>query len=217
MISFDPIGHIYRDAQGSRIVSVTQALSIVERGFQYVKPDVLEAARQFGSHVHLSTHLFDRGRLNEKTLDHELAMYLAQYKQFLFDTKARVLDSEQIVFNAQMRYAGQLDKRLHWKRNTWLGDLKSGAVPRTVGAQVEAYRRACGPEAPRKRLCLQLRRHDYKLTILDNDSDWSLFISALNCTRFLQRKTRNDSEEETRSGTAAASSRLHIAESGNPF
>jgi hypothetical protein len=202
LIRFDPIGHIYRLENGTRIPSVTQALSIVERGFEFVAPEILDRAREFGRNVHLATHLFDRGTLNEPRLDPELAPYLAQYKQFLFDTKARVIASEEIVYCEQMRYAGQLDKRLAWKRSTYLCDLKSGAVPHTVGPQTAAYQRA-SIYAPRKRICLQLKRDTYRLIVQDDLSDFSLFISALNCYRFTQRGRMYGIIEEE-AGAAAA-------------
>lgn len=223
-IIFEPQAHKYflADPKGSRlqIPSVTQALQVIERGFKFVDADTLERARDFGRHVHLATHLFDRGELNEDSLDPELALYLAQYKQALYDTKAQVIASEEIVYNETAGYAGQLDKRWAWKRTSWLCDLKSGIVPRTVGPQTAAYQQAA-KERPRKRACLQLRRNDYRLIMLEDLTDYSYFISALNCHRFNQRKIPYGFEETTPAADAGtipiAPVDLSAAESGNPF
>lgn len=226
-IIFEHAAHRYWLAEDSgarvQIPSVTQALQVIERGFRFVDADTLERARDFGRHVHLATHLFDRGELNEDTLDPELALYLAQYKQALYDTGAQVIASEEIVYNETARYAGQLDKRWAWKRSTWLCDLKSGIVPRTVGPQTAAYQQAA-KDRPRKRACLQLRRNDYRLILLEDLTDYSYFISALNCHRFNQRKIPYGFEETntTAAGGAAAAipvAPTHVSDfgTGNPF
>lgn len=220
MLTFDAPTHIYR-WDGQIVPSVTTALRVIERGFGFVSEEILDRAREFGRHVHLATHLFDRGELNEATLDPELALYLAQYKRFLFDTKAQVIASEEIVYSKASGYAGQLDKRYAWKRSTWLGDLKSGQVPRTVGPQTAAYQRA-SIEPPRKRLCLQLRRMDYRLIILDDSTDFHYFLSALNCHRFNQRKTPYGYQESEIAGRAAGAAAIPAAdlratEPSNPF
>lgn len=190
MIELDEETHTYTNA-GRVVPSVTQALSVIERGFGFVDPELLDRARRFGSNVHTAVDYFCRGVLVEKTLDPEIARYLFQFKRFLHETKFAALESEQLVYNAGVGYAGKFDIKGLWKRTSWLLDLKSGAVPRTVGPQTKAYQIA-HREPPRKRACLQLMRDNYKLRLLDDVSDFSIFVSALNCYRFLNRRLQKE-------------------------
>jgi hypothetical protein len=194
MLTFEQESHTYK-WNGRPMPSVTQILRVIEN-FSMVDPDLLEKARRFGSHVHLATDLFDRGELDEESLDANLLPYLNAYKKFLSETGFVVTHSEQRVYNARYKYCGTLDKRGTWKNTTWVLDLKSGAVPRSVGPQVAAYQMACD-EKPRKRLCLQLMRNCYKLHRCDDLTDWSIFLSCRNIHQFNDRTT-HVSETETR-------------------
>jgi len=206
-LAFDADSHTYR--YGDRPVpSVSRILRIanirfhesgamVKDGFEFVDPDLLKRARVFGQHVHLATDLFDKGELDEEQLDASLIPYLNAYKSFLSETGFVVTHSEQLVYHARYRYAGRLDKRGTWKGTTWLLDIKSGLVPRTVGLQTSAYQMACD-DKPRRRLCLQLMRNKYKLHKCDATTDWSHFLSALNLHYFNDRNTHVSSETETR-------------------
>lgn len=176
-LTFEAATHTYR--HGGRVVpSVTQALQVVSE-FGNVDPGILETARQFGQHVHLATDLFDRGELDEESLDNALVPYVNAWKHFLSETGFVVTHSESLVYHPRMRYAGTLDKRGTWKGSTWLIDLKSGVVPRSVGAQTAAYQKAC-TEPPKRRLCLQLKRNTYQLHRCEDPSDFALFTSCLN-------------------------------------
>lgn len=192
-LTFDRATHTYR--YGGRVVpSVTTVLRAIDN-FDRVDPELLERARLFGSHVHLATDLFDKGELDEEGLDLPLLPYLNAYKTFLSETGFVVTHSEQQIYNRQRRYAGTLDKRGTWKGATWLLDLKSGAVPRSVGLQTAAYQQAC-EEKPKRRLCLQLMRNRYKLIKCEEVSDWSYFQSYLNVHRFNHREIHASSETE---------------------
>ncbi len=187
MLTFEPVGHVYRYS-GRVVPGVTQSLSVVERGFQFVDPGVLEAARQFGTHVHKAIELFNLGVLDEEALDPALAPYLAAWKQFLFDTGFKVLAAEQRVWHPRLKYAGRNDVTGLWRKRTWLIDLKSGAVPRTCALQTAAYQEAA-PEKPQRRAALQLSPGKFNLIEYGRHSgDFAYFISALNCFRFLNQE-----------------------------
>lgn len=176
-LTFDAPSHTYR--VGERMIpSVTQVLKAVEN-FDFVAPAVLERAREFGSHVHQAVDLFNRGELDEEALDAGLAPYLAGWKLFLSHSGFVVTHTEERVYNERLKYAGTLDARGTWKGTTWLIDLKSGAVPRSVGAQCAAYQHALA-EPPKKRLCVQLLPHNFKLIACNDPTDFSLFTSCLN-------------------------------------
>ena len=186
MIEFDAPTHVYRH-EGRVIPSVTQILRAIEN-FDFVKPEILERAREFGRHAHQATDLFDRGELDEDSLDVALVPYLNGWKKCLLETGMVVTHSEQIVHNARMKYAGTLDKRATWKGTTWLVDLKSGGVPRSVGAQTSAYQMAL-EDKPRRRLCVQLKPDDYRLIACDKTTDFALFTSCLNIWNHLNERT----------------------------
>lgn len=101
-------------------------------------------------------------------------------------THFKVTHSEERVYHEQLKYAGTLDVLGSWKGTSWLIDLKSGAVPRSVGAQTAAYREACTAE-PQRRMALQLKPNDYKLIPCNDPSDFHLFTSCLNIHNFLNR------------------------------
>lgn len=191
-LTFDAVTHTYRWKE--RLVpSVTTVLRAIDN-FDRVDPQLLEQARIFGSHVHAATDLLDRDELDEEQLDLQLLPWVNAYKLFLSETGFAVTHSEQRVYNSRQRYAGTLDKRGLWKGTTWLLDLKSGAVPRSVGLQTAGYQHALD-EKPKRRLCLQLGRNRYKLIRCEETSDWSYFVSYLNVYRFNHREIIHVSSE----------------------
>jgi len=189
-LTFDEASHTYR-IFGRVVPSVTQILEPLQF-LDGVPWAVLEAAREFGTHVHLACHLRNLGQIDEDTLDAPLKPYLAGWDRFLFETGFVVTASEQRLFDPMMRYAGTADAFGIWKGTTWVVDIKSGVVPPTVGAQLAAYQ-AAALERPRRRLCVQLNEDgEYKLHECKDLSDFALFCSALNIYHFrMKRKPAN--------------------------
>jgi hypothetical protein len=189
-IQFDAAAHRYTVA-GERWPSVTEVLDPLLE-LDGIPKATLKAAAEFGTHVHMACDLFDKGVLDEPALDPHLAPYLAGWKLFLRDTGAEVLESEMRVGHPKLRYAGTLDKIIRWtkRKQSRLAqiDIKSGAVPRTVGPQTAAYEQAAlhnAIRAPIDRYVLQLKPDaTYRLTKLDDPTDWSIFLSALNLHRW---------------------------------
>jgi hypothetical protein len=182
-LTFDAGAHEYRYA-GRLVPSVTQVLSILSTSaLEYVDDAVLEAARRRGQHVHAAIDLDNRGELDEEALDPELAPYLAQWRKFLADTGWTVTASEQRVYHPTLHYAGTIDTGV-WQKAHWVIDVKTGAVPRTVGPQLAAYQHALTPK-PRRRLCLQLLPDKYRLRECKHLADFSIFTSCLNIWRYI--------------------------------
>lgn len=184
-LTFDETAHEYR-LEGQPVPSVTQVLQLID-SFEGVPLDVLEAAREFGQHVHHAVELDSKGELDEDSLDPALAEYVAGWRKFLSDREATVLASEARVCDPRLRYAGTLDSLVSIGGKTWLIDVKSGAIPTgTVGPQTAAYLHAlhaCWPGAfPRAmpRGCVQLKPNDYRFVWLRDSRDWNVFLSALN-------------------------------------
>lgn len=187
MLTFEESGHVYRYA-GKIVPGVTTALSVIEQGFARVDADLIERARQFGQHVHKAIELFNLGELDEDALDFALVPYLNGWKKFLADTGFKVTDGEIALYHPQLRYAGRADIRGTMRGTSWLIDLKSGAVPKTCGAQTSAYQAAFDGVRPRRRAALQLMPDRYNLIEHRDPADFSLFVSALNCWRFLHKE-----------------------------
>lgn len=186
MLTFDPEPHVYR-WNGRVVPGVTRILTVVERGYGFVDPEILESARSFGKHMHRAIELFNAGELDEEALDPALKPRLDQWKQFLADTGFKVTAGEEAVYHPSLRYAGRLDVRGIWPKRgrdrSWLIDLKSGAVPRSCALQTAGYQSAAN-EKPRHRAALQLMDDRYNLIIHDDPADFSYFQSALNIFRF---------------------------------
>lgn len=192
-LTFDAATHTYRyeDRLVPGVTSVLEPLQML----QGVPWAVLEAARKFGSNVHLACHLFNVGMLDIATLDPALLPYLEGWQAFLADTGFDITESESPVYNAQLKYAGTPDCIGNYAGSTWVVDIKSGVVPCTVGLQLAAYQHA-KPVKPKRRLCVQLTgAGKYKLHEQKNPGDFALFMSALNIHNFLQKRKPVDVNE----------------------
>lgn len=184
-LTFEADGHVYR-YRGKAVPSVTQILEPLQL-LDGARPEDLEYARERGSAVHLACHLYNMDTLDEAALDPVLLPYLLGWKDFLTDTGFEITASEQPIFNRGLGYAGTPDFVGNYAGTTWVGDIKSGAVPSTVGAQLAAYQHALA-KRPRRRMCVQLLGDGrYKIIEQKDLGDMSIFISALNIHNFRAR------------------------------
>lgn len=186
MIDFDPVEHVYTHA-GKRVPSVTQVLGFIE-DWERVPRDLLDAAAEFGTHVHEAAALLVRDELDWSSLDPALVPPLESLMAFLRESGAVVIESEKRLYHQVMRYAGTLDAVVHWKGGLAVLDWKTGqTVPKSVGPQTAAYAAALesmgGPKIKR-RYCVQLLADKYRVTKLDNQNDWNVFQSCLNVWRY---------------------------------
>lgn len=189
---FDPATHTYT-LDGRRLPSVTQVLAPLN-DYSMVPPDILEAARIFGTHVHEACDLFDRDELDWSSLDPALVPYVEGWRNFLRDSGAVVIASELRVYHAELGYAGSPDKVLSWRKSIAIPDLKATAiVPPTVGPQTAAYAKAYhsmhgGRGREPLRYCIHLTGGGkYKSHARTDPADWSYFVSALNCHKFKEK------------------------------
>lgn len=192
-VIFDEAEHSYT-VDGVRWPSVTQILQPLME-LDGIPKAALEAAAQFGSHVHMACHLWNLGRLDESDLDEPLRPYLDGWKRFLRDTGAVVLESERIVRHPVLRVAGMLDDVIRFPRKSerHILDLKTGSdVHWTVALQTAAYREMlwieslnAGEDRPplsRIRFCCHLLPDaSYRLyTLKEYTRDLNDFISCAN-------------------------------------
>lgn len=180
-LTFDPGTHVYRFG-GHVVPSVTQVLGILN-DFSDVDPEKLARSAEFGKNVHAAVDLDNREALDEEALDGEILPYLNQWRLFVRETGITVIASEERVYHETLGYAGMVDVVGLVRDEFWVIDVKTGGIPRTVGAQLEAYRAALGMKRGR-RMCVQLSAENYRLQECKSASDFSLFQSCLNVWRF---------------------------------
>lgn len=184
VLTFEEETHTYR-AGGRKIPSVTTVLyhMLYKEELECIPRDALEAARDFGVHVHLACDLFNAGQLDEESLSPALVPYLEGYKKFLAESGAKVIASEKRLFNPTYGYAGTVDIECDWRNKIWSIDLKSGYVPWTVGLQTAAYAEASDTR-PKRRGCLRLLPNDYKFIECKDPADFQRFNAALVTFKF---------------------------------
>lgn len=193
-ITFDAERHAYR-VDGKPVPSVTQCLDwLVD--WSKVPADVLFYKSAIGTAVHEAVHLDCRGVLDDAALDPVLRPYLAQWRKFLAESGYTVLRSEMRVSHP-LGFAGTLDLILGRveRRNIlrrYVTDIKTAAaIPPTAGPQTAAYQAAYTETFYQRtdgRRVLRLWPDGYRLDVLNDLADWSIFMSALNLTKW---RTRN--------------------------
>lgn len=190
--AFDSAGHLYT-LDGRALPSVTQVLGLLHN-FDSIPWAVLEKARLRGERVHQCVNAYNRGAYEDRDFPEDVAPYLDGWAEFLKDTGAVVIQSEQPVYHKTLLYAGTPDCVLAWKndRTLLLPDIKATfEVPPTVGAQTAAYAEAYKTMQPARirieRACIHLTPDGYKLHPRNDPADWSLFLSTLNVFRFLEK------------------------------
>lgn len=192
LLEFDEEQHAYT-LNGRRVPGVTQVLEPMQM-LDGIPWHVLEAAREFGTNVHLACHWHNTGTLEWDSLDPLLAAYVRGYLKFLAETSFILLASEERVASERMQVAGTLDLRGILNRKKAIGDIKSTAtLPRTVGPQTAAYEALhteMTGEKHQLRFCLNLKPDGYSFVPLNTQrrgvQDLTYFVSALNIWRFNQ-------------------------------
>ena len=187
VLTFDAEKHEYR-VDGKVVPSVTQILRPL-MDFSFVKPDVLEAAANFGTAVHRACELDDLGELDPDSLDPALDPYLAGWRKFCREHECQWEAIEKTVLHGSMRYAGTLDRAGTVKGVGSIVDLKSGSsLMPTVGPQLAAYARAYDTQgALMQRLAVRLYPGGYELKAYTDPSDWPTFASLVTIRQFCER------------------------------
>jgi hypothetical protein len=184
VLTFDAATHRY-GIDGKPVPSVTQVLSMLDN-WENVPRDVLEAARDFGRKVHSACALHNSGELDTESLDPLLLPYLDAWRKFLEESNVTLVASETRVMHHGFGYAGTFDALLERRGHRWLIDIKSGAVPVTVGPQLAAYAQALGSKV--RRYSVQLRADGtYRCEPYTSSTDWSIFLSCLNVWKWREK------------------------------
>lgn len=143
---------------GQQVPGVTSILAPLSN-FDFVSAEVLQAAADFGTAVHLACELDDLGTLDEEQLDPALAPYLSAWRKFSAEHKVQWTAIEELVYHQSLRYAGKLDRYGVVDGSSAVVDIKSSAaLYPSVGPQLAAYLKAIPGALPlTKRLAVQLR------------------------------------------------------------
>ena len=178
-------GHIYRIGD-RRIVSVTQALSILDDRWK-IDPWYLERGRL----IDLACELYDRGELDEDSVDPQIEGYVSAYQNFVFETKFKVVHSQIKLYHPQYFYAGKPDVIGILNDDLDLIDRKSGAKAKVDPLQMAAYLELCRVNNIRIKKQFDLYLHEnatYKLEPIEKPKLLlPVFLACLTATRFKER------------------------------
>jgi len=180
-LSFDEATHTYR--YGGRVVPGVTSILAPLNDFNRVPPQVLDAARDLGTAVHLACELDDLGDLDEAALDPALAPYLRAWRAFCADSYVRWYKIEIPEYHRTLGYAGTPDRYGAVQGDLAVVDLKSSAaLYPSVGPQLAAYAHAIDEKkaATIKRIAVQLKADGtYATKTYTDPSDWPVFCSLL--------------------------------------
>lgn len=190
MIHFDANTHTYT-AGGVVVPSVTQALSAVSE-YAGVPHHVLEKARQLGTAVHKAVELKLQDRLDESSMDPDVAARFYQFWRWFRAGDFEVEDTEERVYSEKYGFAGTLDLSGKLRGKPALIDVKTTSkLMVTVGPQTAAYEKAKneqdGTRKKFQRYALMLHEDSFRLEPLTSPSDWSVFLACLTIHKHCRR------------------------------
>jgi len=162
VLTFYPDGHLYK-WRGTAVPSVTQVIDGLLRDYSGIPPQVLKRAGELGTLVHLATALDAEGKLDEDSVDPEVAPYVAAWRKFLKDSGAKVLWSEQPMYHPLYGYAGTPDHGVKINGDVGILDKKTGIQSEADVVQTAAYYSMVLHNEPRK----------YKQTLANR---WALYL-----------------------------------------
>lgn len=191
MLTFNDERHEYRWL-GEVVPSVTQLMQRLQ-DWGFVPPDVLAAAQERGTDVHLLTQFHDEGDLAPETIGDKGA-YLDAWIDFCATYKVEWSGIECQGFSQRFGFAGTYDRKgkllLTSERDLWLIDIKTSAVRhRCMGMQLAAYRQI---EAEKdsawmlaRRATVQLKPNGkYDFREWKNPKDWAAFQALISLTNW---------------------------------
>lgn len=183
MVTLDQETHVYTDDNGNVVPGVTSIIADLSN-FDGIDPGVLERKAQLGRHVHAATELYDQGVLDWSTVHPKALPYVQAWCLFVYESGVEIIESEQIVYHRSYRFAGMLDRKVGWRDELNIIDIKCVAVvgPQT-GIQLAGYSLAAYPDdsGTIKRRAIQLLPNGrYKVHKFDDRQDRSVFLSCLN-------------------------------------
>lgn len=194
-LEFDEANHIYR-LDGVVIPSVTQVLKgagLID--FSKVPPSLLEAACKFGTAVHKATELWDKGTLDEESLDPNLRPYLNGWILFRQEYGFEPISIEEILYSKIYRIAGTPDRIGKWRidDSIIIPDIKTGFELSPANAiQLSGYelmyKENLKGKHKIKRMSISLNEEStYKIQEYKDKGDVNILIAALSIYNWRQK------------------------------
>ena len=185
--TFDYDGHIYRDARGNRVPSVTQTLKRTGLvSYEQVQADILENRRNLGEIVHRDTAEIDTGEISFSPTRKDAQPYVNAWKKFLRESNVKILGIEvaDIATVNGMPYGYTFDRVAIVNGREAILELKTSATKEHWwGVQAAGYDLAlpqCSSQLHRDRYVIQLRDDEqYRMWKYDDESDYLIFQFAL--------------------------------------
>ena len=109
MIEFRESDHSYW-YDGVRVPGVSEIIDGVGLMDPAAKQHYTKFYADRGTAVHKATELYDKGTLDESSLDPEIVGYVEAYKKFVAEHDPTWVEIEKRGFNKQLFYAGTLDR-----------------------------------------------------------------------------------------------------------
>jgi hypothetical protein len=94
---------------GEVLPSVTQVLKanrMTPDGYAFIDPYYLTR----GTYIHSATEFYDKGTLDEDSLDEAIRPYLEAYKRFRSDFNGQIVGIEKRLWHPKLKYAGIVDR-----------------------------------------------------------------------------------------------------------
>lgn len=191
MLKFCPESHVY-ELGGVKIPSLSEILTQAGvSDYSNVSEEILRKSAAFGKAVHLACQYFDRGSLDESTLDCNLKPYLTGWINFCEDFKCEWLVIEEPMCSKKLMY-GTTPDRIGCVKGRISGvEIKATAkLMASTAIQTAAHAMAYNETAPRGMKILDrygvlllpdgVNERNYKMEKYKKKSDESVFRSALN-------------------------------------
>jgi len=140
LVEFQEDGHEYT-LFGIHIPSVSELLAPISSDFS-IPPKYAER----GTMVHAATEVFDDGVDDLTVFDDSIVPYLIAYGEFRDEHDIEVIDTETILFNSNLLYAGREDRYWIVDGNKHITDIKTGRKYKNHIVQLAAYLMASNSE-----------------------------------------------------------------------
>jgi hypothetical protein len=195
---FEPEGHIYRDAQGRRILSVTQIFQMLGLvNYDDIDADTLERKSQIGTATHKAVELLLANKLDWDTVDDAAMAYVVGAELWFRDMRFELIGCEQqgihtiygIEYGYQYDQVGRVFYQGRWRHV--VVDLKTAVEKKAVWAlQTAAYALAAPklPDGERYlRVVLHLQKDGrVKPLYYDDPQDEKTFLYMAYCATWAQ-------------------------------
>lgn len=196
--TFDETLHLYRDANGIVLPSVTQVLKAEGMiSFDGIPEHILERKRRLGTLVHKAAELYDNETIEGFEIPDEVQDYLLGYINFRKDCgfTPTLIEHRMVAEYYGMKYGMTLDRTGAIDGVDHVIELKCGAAEDPAwGVQLAAYSvgRAGGNRRPTlQRAVVQLGSQfprAYKVWSYEDPADYQVWVSSLSNTLWKQNK-----------------------------